>query len=60
MYQTLQLSGLFCVAILLTVSATTGEGKETTQSDAPVKDLPKATIDGNGPGWGELGEKDFA
>ena len=59
-YQTLQLSGLFCVAILLTVSATTGEGKETTQSDAPVKDLPKATIDGNGPGWVELGEKDFA
>ncbi len=59
-YQNLQLSGLFCVAILLTVSATAGVGKETTQSDAPVKNLPKATIDGNGPGWVELGEKDFS
>jgi len=36
--------------------------KEATSEStaAPEKELPKATIDGNGPGWRELGEADFA
>jgi hypothetical protein len=42
-----------CVVVGLVVSS-----EVSLRAEDPV-DLPKASIDGNGPGWVELGEKDF-
>lgn len=44
-----------CIAIGLSATLTAS----AISDDAPVVELPKALIDGNGPGWRELGEKDF-
>jgi hypothetical protein len=45
-------------SLLCTIGLSAGLALPVSGDDAPA--LPKATIDGNGPGWRELGEKDFS
>lgn len=47
------------IYLCLVVSLLAGAPAAAWADEAPEKELPKAFIDGNGPGWVELGEKDF-
>src|SRR5687768_5982530 len=47
------------ILVLLTASFSALSEEASPAAQAPEADLPKATIDGNGPGWRELWEQDF-
>ena len=55
----LQFTSVVCVVCALTLLTILAEDGEKAASEAPVKELPRAFVDGNGPDWMVMGSPDF-
>ena len=58
-HRSLQLTCLGCAALLITSCTASARDAEDVVPEVLLKELPKAVIDGNGPGWVELTGQDF-